>query len=76
MPQFRDAWRERCRQNAINSKINRDRKKHMLSEAQVVISDLKATNRRLAREAAAGRLKLLMAQEEIQMLKKQLALDD
>ncbi len=76
MPQFRDASRERCRLNAINSKINRDRKKNMLSEAEVAITALKTMNRKLAREAVSGRQRLLAALQEIQLLKKQLALDE
>ena len=76
MPQFPDLSKERCRQNAINSKINRDRKKMMLCEAESTISSLKTMNRRLVREAVSGRQRLLAARQEIQLLKKQLALDD
>lgn len=75
MPQFRDAHREKCRQNAINSKINRERRKNMLSEAEVAIAALKTINWRLVQEAVAGRQMLLAARREIQLLKKQLALD-
>ena len=76
MPQFPDLSKERCRQNAINSKINRDRKKMLLCEAESTISSLKTMNRRLVREAVSGRQRLLAARQEIQLLKKQLALDD
>jgi hypothetical protein len=76
MPQFLDENKERCRQNAINSKINRDRKKLLLSEAETTIVALKTMNRRLVREADSSRQRLLAARQEIQLLKKQLALDD
>jgi len=76
MPQFRDASRERCRLNAINSKINRDRKKKMLTEAEVAIATLRRMNRKLAQEAVRGRESLMAALQEIHLLKKQLALDE
>jgi hypothetical protein len=76
MPQFLDEERERCRQNAINSKINRDRKKLLLSEAESTIVALKTMNRRLVREADSSRKRLLVARQEIERLKKQLTLDD
>jgi len=72
MKPFADPLQERERQNAINAKKNRDKKKSIESHTQNEIDQLRALNKRLNKEAAMEKRKLYAARKEIKLLKSKL----
>lgn len=72
MKPFSDPAREKERQNAVNAKRNRDKKKGLVSEAEGRIGQLKMSNKRLSQEAVANKRRLLAAIKEIKLLRKKL----
>jgi hypothetical protein len=72
MKAFADPTKEKERQNAINAKKNRDKKKGLESNAQVEINKLRTLNKLLNKEAAVKKRKLFAARKEIKFLKSKL----
>lgn len=67
-----DPAAEKCRQNALNAKMNRDRKKKELEEATTEIIKLRSENQELRSEADIVREELASAKREIELLREQM----
>jgi len=72
MKPFDDPSKERERKNALNAKLNRDRKKALIGDAYKEILKLKTINRKLTRDMTNDRRKLCQARREIKLLKHRL----
>jgi len=70
-----DPAAEKCRQNALNAKLNRDRKKKQLEEATTEIIKLRSENEDLRTEADTVREELAAARREIELLREQMKLN-
>jgi len=70
-----DPAAEKCRQNALNAKLNRDRKKKQLEEATTEINKLRSENEDLRTEADTVREELAAARQEIELLREQMKLN-
>merc|ERR550519_1681545 len=64
----------KCRQNALNAKKNRDRKKQELEEAATEIAQLRSENQDLRSEADTVREELAAARRELRELREQMKL--
>ena len=76
MKKFRDPTRERERINAINSKLNRERRKREMCQMEDEITDLKAKNTSYQEEILSIKEKLRSAKAAIRLLKKQMNLNN
>jgi len=72
MNPFDDPSKERERKNALNAKLNRERKKALIGDAYKEILKLKTINRKLTRDMTNDRRKLCQARREIKLLKHRL----
>jgi len=72
MAPLNDPAAEKCRQNALNAKINRDRKKKQLQEAETEINKLRSENKELRFEAEEIREELAEARRELEELREQM----
>jgi len=68
MKPFSDPDKERCRQNAINAKINRDRKKNERNAMQQQMSTLREENQELKKKNRKYRAKLTTFEARLQAL--------
>jgi hypothetical protein len=65
---FKNADLERCRRNAVNAKINRDRKKAQLDEMVAEMKKLREENERLRRQMEAQAQQNNQAQSELRQM--------
>jgi len=65
---FSDPDMERCRQNAINAKINRDRKRNEKNSMQKEMTQLKTENQQLRRKNQKYRQRLTSFEARLQVL--------
>jgi len=72
MGPFSDPNKEKERMNALNAKMNRDRKKALIGDAHQQIMKLKSLNKKLLKDATTDKKKLSAAQREIKLLKSRL----
>lgn len=72
MKAFSDPLREKERQNAINAKKNRDKKKGLVGTVLQQIQQLKSVNDKLNKQSQEDKRKLLAAKKQIKLLKSKL----
>lgn len=72
MKAFADPLREKERQNAINAKKNRDKKKGLVGTVLQQIQQLKSVNDKLNKQSQEDKRKLLAAKKQIKLLKSKL----
>jgi len=75
MAPLTDPAAEKCRQNALNAKINRDRKKKQLEEAETEINQLRSENQQLRNQSEQVKEELANARRELEELKEQMKMN-